>query len=117
MLSSLTAQKFSRFQCLLLTSLWISLLPNAAPLIGFTKATASVNMLQAVGFVLGGWVFALAITHLLVLILSQFLSAFNRYAVRAISRRTMCEIFAMPPTTALPRATTSSVRRHGCLNN
>ncbi len=72
MFSVLNSIRISRFQRLLLTALWISLLPNAATLIAFTKATASANLLQAIGFVLGGWVFALAVTLLLVLVLSLF---------------------------------------------
>jgi lipid A ethanolaminephosphotransferase len=62
----------SRYQRLLFTAVWISLLPNAAMLVAFAKASASANLFQSTGFMLGGWVFALAVTLLLVLILSLF---------------------------------------------
>jgi lipid A ethanolaminephosphotransferase len=68
----LRSVRISRFQRLVLAALWISLLPNAATLSAFANASSSANVLQASAFVLGGWVFAFAITLLLTLVLSIF---------------------------------------------
>jgi lipid A ethanolaminephosphotransferase len=81
MLPIIRSIRISRFQCLILTALWISLLPNAATLTALVKASASASLVQASAFVLGGWLLAFATTLLLALTLSLF---FPGRSVRAM---------------------------------
>jgi lipid A ethanolaminephosphotransferase len=62
--------ELSRLQLMLVTALWISLLPNSATLKMFLNAPSAGSGWAALAFALGGWLFVLTVTFAVLLLLS-----------------------------------------------
>ncbi len=70
MLKRLASLQANRLQMLLATALWVSLLPNLAPIKGFYLSPSAGAGLQALAFAMGGWLFVLLVTFSLLMVLS-----------------------------------------------
>ncbi len=70
MLKRFASLQANRLQILLATALWVSVLPNLAPLKGFYLSPSAGAGLQALAFAMGGWLFVLLVTFSLLMVLS-----------------------------------------------
>lgn len=69
MFSRFVSWRLSRLQLLLLTALWVSVLPNLSTLQAFLHAPSAGTGWQAWLFAAGGWLFVLVVSYTLLLVL------------------------------------------------